>query len=462
VFGEVPPGPEISSLLTTVGVANLDEFDLVEAVAAWERIGAWASAQQAKALAELVRRPMFAELSSLRDGVDPIRGVALEISARLRISVREAEQRIDLAAALATDWTATLTALAEGMIDYWRARTIVDGVGVLQDSRAARTVEQQTLAVAGEVSRATLRKKIEKAVIAADPGSAEERHQRALADRQVRTRPEPGGMGSTWALLSAYDTSILDRVLDAAAAGMKRACPEDERTHAQRRADALATMAWTAWRTGWIGCPVDGSEGTECFATDAIRLSGRGGGRPEIAVIVPLSTLIGLDDQPAELGGYGPIPASIARRIAADGVWRRLLTDPVTGQVLDYGRTRYRPPQDLIDHVIMRDQTCCGIACSRPAQRCDIDHTIRYPDGPTSAANLGPPCRIHHNGKTHAGWQLSQPEPGRFDWRSPTGHRYQRPPEQVGPIIESSRSSAEPDQAGMEPPVMDDPDPPPF
>ena len=67
VFGEVPPSAQVAALLTSVGVGELDEFDLVEAVAAWERIGAWAAAHQVKALADLVSRPMFARLSSLRD-----------------------------------------------------------------------------------------------------------------------------------------------------------------------------------------------------------------------------------------------------------------------------------------------------------------------------------------------------------------------------------------------------------
>jgi hypothetical protein len=74
VFGEVPPSPEVATLLTAVGEQNLDEFDLVEAIAAWERIAAWAAAHQVRALAELVSRPMFACLSSLRDGLDPVRG----------------------------------------------------------------------------------------------------------------------------------------------------------------------------------------------------------------------------------------------------------------------------------------------------------------------------------------------------------------------------------------------------
>jgi hypothetical protein len=34
-------------------------------------------------------------------------------------------------------------------------------------------------------------------------------------------------------------------------------------------------------------------------------------------------------------------------------------------------------------------------------------------------SNLGPHIRRHHNQKTHGGWQVRQPEPGTWLWRSP-------------------------------------------
>jgi len=37
-----------------------------------------------------------------------------------------------------------------------------------------------------------------------------------------------------------------------------------------------------------------------------------------VHVTVALSTLLGLDEQPGELAGHGPIPAVLARRLAAD------------------------------------------------------------------------------------------------------------------------------------------------
>src|SRR5919199_7010361 len=95
-----------------------------------------------------------------------------------------------------------------------------------------------------------------------------------------------------------------------------------------------------------------------------------------------------------ELAGYGPIPAAVARDLAAAGTCRRILTDPASGRPLDYGTTRYRPPDHLAGLIITRDQTCQFPGCRVPAHRCDLDHAIPYNPasgtGPTSEHNLGP------------------------------------------------------------------------
>ena len=59
-----------------------------------------------------------------------------------------------------------------------------------------------------------------------------------------------------------------------------------------------------------------------------------------------------MDQRPGELAGYGPIPATVARTLAGDpaSTWHRLVHDEL-GHLIDYGRSTYRPPQDLIDFV---------------------------------------------------------------------------------------------------------------
>jgi hypothetical protein len=146
-----------------------------------------------------------------------------------------------------------------------------------------------------------------------------------------------------------------------------------------------------------------------------------------IQVTVAASTLLGCDEQPAELDGYGPITAQTARRIAADrsGTWRRILTDPASGQVLDYGRKTYRPPANLADHVIARDRTCVFPHCRRPARHCEIDHGDPWcTGGHTNADALHPLCTRHHHARHNAGWTVQRTDDGSYLWTDPTGHTY--------------------------------------
>jgi hypothetical protein len=187
-------------------------------------------------------------------------------------------------------------------------------------------------------------------------------------------------------------------------------------------------LGWSALVAGHLGCCQP-----DCGHVRQRLGTGRRGRAVTVNVTVAYTTLIGVDDQPAHLHGYGPIGAEVARRIAAQGTWRRLLTNPVSGAMLDVGRSRYTPPPDLADHITARDQTCRFPTCTRSAETGDLDHTTPFErGGSTSAGNLGPLHRGHHNDKTHHGWQLHQPKPGRFVWTAPTGHRYEVDPEIVG------------------------------
>ena len=139
---------------------------------------------------------------------------------------------------------------------------------------------------------------------------------------------------------------------------------------------------------------------------------------------MPLTTLTGTDDQPVELVGYGPIPAATAREIAADAVWKRLITDPLSGALLDHGRTTYRPPAALTDWVRARDVHCRFPTCRRRAIDVELDHAIAWTSGgPTANHNLYGGCTHHHHLKHDApGWTVTQTPDGHITWTTPTGH----------------------------------------
>ena len=188
-------------------------------------------------------------------------------------------------------------------------------------------------------------------------------------------------------------------------------------------------------------------------------------GKPLIQVVVPYSTLIGADDQPAELVGVGPIPASLARETAADGIWRRLITDPLSGTLLDHGRTTYHPPAALADHVKARDVHCRFVGCRRRAADAELDHVTAWSDGgTTSEPNLAAYCTHHHRLKHHAGWRVDAHPDGRLTWTTPTGHRHTTAPHDYrpDPMPEPHHRELDAEHGQPRHPDDPDPDPPPF
>ena len=151
---------------------------------------------------------------------------------------------------------------------------------------------------------------------------------------------------------------------------------------------------------------------------------------PAVQVVVSAETLSGDSDEPGELIGHGPIPAGLARQIAADpsGTWQRLVTDSM-GVLIDYGRERYRPPKALADFVRTKHRTCTYPNCNRAAVACELDHAQDWDHGGTTCeANLTPLCLRHHHVKHDAGWTVEYDSPsGVVTWISPTGRTYRNP-----------------------------------
>ena len=123
--------------------------------------------------------------------------------------------------------------------------------------------------------------------------------------------------------------------------------------------------------------------------------------------------------------------AMTAWALAAGGTWRRLVTDPASGTVLDVGRTRYRPPVGLADLVRARDKTCVFPTCQTPASRCDIDHLTAWSQGgTTSLDNLVVLCQAHHRLKHTPGWALTRDrDSGVLSWHTPDKTVYRRHPD---------------------------------
>jgi hypothetical protein len=321
----------------------------------------------------------------------------------------------------------------------------------------AHEVEQTLLPrLVGKTTGQT-RRMVDRAVIAAYPAAATKRHEEARLRRDVITRPADDGMATLTATLAAEEAALTHGVLGRIAA---MAPKDDPRTIGQRRADAL--LGLITGRIRFPSGPADPDPAADADDDDAaITLSTTlpellAGSRPLIQVIVGAGTLAGTDECSAEIVGHGPIPPEVARRLAADGTWRRILTDPASGSVLDYGRTRYRPPAALVDFVRARDQVCTFPPCRISARHCQIDHAIPYDkNGQTSSANTGPLCVRHHLLKTHTGWTISRHANGTVVWTSPTGHQYTNYPDDYREFL---APTIPPQAEPQDPP--DPPDPP--
>jgi hypothetical protein len=389
---------------TVVGLVELGSTDF-GALSQKERVDALLVIEQHRAWLDGLQQQVLAEVSAGDTGEDG--WIKEEVACALGLSPVTAGSKLKNAEQLCSRLPATLGLLLDGRISELQARAVTEASYVLPD-RTLPAYEDRVLKRAPEQTLKQLKDVVRRAQHRLDPASAEERTQRVRADRTVRVTDAGDGMAWLSALLPAEHAQACLLKIDAAA---RLAPKEDQRTLEQRRADVL------------VDAILGGLSG---------ELPTRHGLQPNISVIVSLDTLAGIEDEPGWLDGYGPITADTARALAADetGTWRRLVIDPIFGQVIDYGITRYRPPSHLAELVIARDGTCVFPPCNRPARSCDLDHVVPFPDGDTSAENIGPGCRRDHRLKHQAGWQVRRNPNGTTTWTSPHGREYTNHPPQ--------------------------------
>jgi len=414
---DLVPGAYAALVFEHTDPESLSSYAQLDAAKSLGRIASWAQAKQARMLAAFAyRRPPSGPHDDGFQNSDTIsRFAADEISCALSLTKRGAENRLGLAVQLTDSLPGSLAAWECGDLDWPKVNLIADRTGVL-DRDGARRVEESVLPRADHLTTGQLRRMVDRAVIAADPDAANTRHERERLARDVITRPATDGMALLTAYLCAEEAAAAKRALDNLT---KDPAPDDPRSAGQRRADVFMRLI-----TG------QALSGEVTVSTPTGQLANTG--KPLVHLIVGADTLTGQSAAPAELVGYGPIPSELARRLAADGTWQRIRTDPATGEIVDIGRHRYRAPAALADYVRARDQVCTFPTCRQPAADCDLDHSVPYRrdgTGPTSDNNLTAKCRRHHLMKHHAGWLTTQHDDGSVTWISPAGHEYVNQPE---------------------------------
>jgi hypothetical protein len=192
------------------------------------------------------------------------------------------------------------------------------------------------------------------------------------------------------------------------------------------------------------------SRGQVMADTLVARVSGRPAEQPQpVALNLVMSDqgLWGLDNAPAVLQGYGPIPAGLAQQLVRDAVTdqrsvatlRRLYRDPSSGSLVAMESRSRLFPKGLARFIGVRDRTCRTPYCDAPIRH--RDHaTPRNRGGPTSAANGLGECERCNYTKEAPGWRVTTAQENGVhtaEFVTPTGARYHStaPPLPGAPLV---------------------------
>ncbi|WP_309108560.1 DUF222 domain-containing protein [Arthrobacter sp.] len=380
-----------------------------------------------------------------------------ELACVLTVSERTAAPLLDQSRHLTTGLL-TLTALRHGSISWQHARIMCDETTNL-DPAGTAALETHFLdpdspdaargCHIGDLVPSRFRAKARTWRERHHPDSIETRHRKSVLDRRLEYTPDHDGMAWLSAYLPAATAAgIWGRTTTAARALQG---PTERRTLTQLRADIAAT-----WLLNNTGANSDTRNPGPADIDGAGFGKGAGGGpvgvpspRAQVLVTVPVLSLLGATDEPAMLDGYGPIPASMARDLVANGAdsFHRVLTDPRDGAPLEIGRTSYRIPTYMRQWLRLRDAKCPFPGCHNHSLDNEADHLLAWADGGTTGiTNLGQPCRKHHHLKHNTAWTPSQATANQTPgWTAPSGRHY--PSEQ-----QDWQPPTWPNHAGLPPP----------
>lgn len=294
-----------------------------------------AARRRALAIADpLGGRPSLDEEFAQRSLIAELALVLREHERTLQSLMYEAKQLVNV-------FPTTLIALASGEISQRHAREILAGTVTLPPELHAR-FEAEALPKARTQSPTVFRQSARRLQERLSPESLALRAKHSRSERRVVIEPAEDGMAWLKLYLEADKAwSVADRVSrladqaqrEAVGAGdvddqLRIAAITAQSTHAQLEADVAVELL--------LGRPAPVLiDGTQVTAMPALAFS-----KPEVFVAVPqitigIKSLIGQSDEPAELHGYGAIPADVARGLVVHArTFRRVLVDPADGAPL--------------------------------------------------------------------------------------------------------------------------------
>ncbi|MEE6165347.1 MULTISPECIES: HNH endonuclease [unclassified Mycolicibacterium] len=395
---------------------SADEAALHQRIEELERVKSAAAAGQARCAALLDAKRRAAEAAAGVPRAKQGRGVASEIALARHDSPNCGSRHLGLANALVHEMPHTLAALESGALSEWRATLIVRESACLSvaDRRALDAEMCADLTTLDGMGDARIEAQAKTIAYRLDPQAIVDRVAQAAADRTVTIRPAPDCMTVLRVLLP------VQQGVGVYAALTRRADTTcDERTRGQVMADTLVE-----------------------------RVTGHRAEVPEpVAVNLILSdqTLLGDDDSPAVVDGYGPMPAAVARNLVRAAVGdtrsratlRRLYRHPKSGALVAMEARSRVFPTALARFIGLRDQRCRTPYCDAPIRH--RDHAQPHAaGGPTSALNGLGACERCNYVKESPGWAVTtavQNGVHTAEFVTPTGAHYRSTaPPPPGPV----------------------------
>ena len=400
---------------STPDLAVLGEGEMVEEIRRLEELKAHASALQAELTARLDevvrRRHAAAGVRAEKQGA----GVASQVALARRESPNRGARHLGLAKILVAELPHTLAAMRAGWCSEWRATVVARETACLS-LEDRRRIDAELMAAPATTDGWGDQRLVAVARARAyelDPHAALKRSRRAEGERHVSLRPAPDTMTYLTALLPVAQGVAAYAAL-ARAADQARAAG-DERSRGQVMADALVASLTTPAATS--------SESAE-----PAPVPGPAPASVPIAVNLTVSdaTLFGGGHQPGWIGGYGPVPAGVARDLVASALaeaqatLRRLYTTSSGSLVTMDSRSRTFPAS-LGLFIDLRDQSCRTPWCDAPIRH--HDHVVPdHAGGPTSAPNGQGLCEACNQAKEAPGFAATVHD-GVVTTTTPTGHQ---------------------------------------
>ena len=258
---------------------------------------------------------------------------------------------------------------------------------VIADADATtEAFDAMVAAAAGSGDRVALHRTVTEWTAANEPDTIDARDRRALAKRGVyiSDTADRDGLYDIRTRATATTKAQLLAALDPLAAPTNT---DDDRTLAQRRHDALATLA--------------------AKTCDTAELPTMAAQRPHLLLVRRPTTDGGHRDW---LDGVGPVSSATAALIACDAHTTTVTID-TNGRVWDVGRADGDPTTAQRKAVIARDTACIG--CGANANRCHLHHIQwRSHNGKTTTNNLTLVCWACHHNIHHLGWQVERTPDG--------------------------------------------------